>query len=155
MAPTAANRQPFRLVVVRDAEVRERLSEVYMRHWFYSAPVIICACGLQNEGWVRKDHRHYTEVDVAIALDHIVLQAAELGLGTCWVADFDDEAARRILHLPRGVDPIAFTPLGYPAGRPQQDSSKRRRPLEELVHWDRFQLPLHLPDHNAGGGAAD
>lgn len=145
MAPTAADRQPFRLVVVRDPMVRERMSEVYMRHWFYSAPVIICACGIRTEAWVRNDHRHYTDVDAAIVMDHLILQAADLGLGTCWVADFDEEAARHVLHLPRNVEPVVLTPLGYPAPTPEgRLKTKRRRPLEELIHWDRFELPLHL-----------
>lgn len=140
LAPTAANRQPFRIVVVRDAELRQQMSDVYMRHWFYSAPIILCLCGVQSEAWVRKkDHRHYTDVDVAIAMDHLILQAADLGLGTCWIADFDAEAVRRLLHLPRGLDPLLLTPLGYPGeDARREDGTKKRRPLEELVHWDRY-----------------
>jgi nitroreductase len=140
LAPTAANRQPFRIVVVRDEELRQQMSDVYMRHWFYAAPVILCLCGVAGEAWVRKDHRHYTDVDVAIAMDHLILQATDLGLGTCWIADFDPEAARRLLHLPRGLDPLLLSPLGYPAaGAEPKEPGKRRRPLEELVHWDRYQ----------------
>ena len=145
LAPTAANRQPFRIVVVRDEELRQQMSDVYMRHWFYSAPVILCLCGVMSEAWVRKDHRHYTDVDVAIAMDHIILQATELGLGTCWIADFDPEAARRLLHLPRGLDPLLLTPLGYPtAAEEQREKVKKRRTIEELVHWDRYQEPTTL-----------
>jgi nitroreductase len=155
LAPTAANRQPFRLVVIRDGDVRDRLDEVYPRHWFYSAPVVICACGLQREAWARKEdrregdislvtdhhHRHYTDVDVALAMDHLILQATALGLATCLVADFDVEAARRVVHLPHGVEPILFTPLGYPAEPSPAAGAKKRRPLEELVHWNRFAPP--------------
>lgn len=151
LAPTAANRQPFRLIVIRDPEVLDLLPEVYARHWFYSAPVVICACGLHREAWARKEdrhegnlsvvsehhHRHYTDVDVALAMDHLTLQASALGLATCLVADFNAEAARRILHLPHGVEPVLFAPLGYPA-QPDAVPPKKRRPLEELVYWDRY-----------------
>jgi nitroreductase len=151
LAPTAANKQPFRLIIIRDEQLRDRLDEVYARHWFYSAPVVICACGISREGWARKEHRHegeisvmtdhhhrhYTDVDVALAMDHLVLQATALGLGTCLVADFDERAARRILQLPHGVEPILFTPLGY-AAESSERRPKKRRPLDELVYWDRY-----------------
>ncbi|GAB4252567.1 MAG: nitroreductase family protein [Thermoleophilia bacterium] len=135
LAPTAANRQPFRLVVVRDPDTRAALSEAYMRKWFYTAPVVIAACGVPGESWVRSDGANYTMVDVAIVMDHLILQAADLGLGTCWIADFKPEPVRRILHLPPGVEPVALTPLGYPA---DEAKPKKRRPAEELVYWDRY-----------------
>jgi nitroreductase len=75
------------------------------------------------------------EVDVAIAMDHLILAATNLGLGTCWIAAFDAQAAREVLKLPQGVEPLLFTPIGYPADEPQ---SKSRKELTELVsyeHW--------------------
>jgi nitroreductase len=72
---------------------------------------------------------------VAIVMDHLILAAANLGLGTCWVAAFDAVAARKLLQLPDEVEPLIFTPLGYPADQPEE---KERKPLAELVrfeHW--------------------
>ncbi len=135
LAPTAANRQPFRLIVIRDPEQRARMRAAYSRDWFVGAPVILAAVGVLSESWVRKDGRNYNDVDVAIAMDHVILQAADLGLGTCWIAAFDAAAAREVLALPEGVEPIVLTPLGYPAGEPGE---KKRRPLEELVRWERY-----------------
>jgi nitroreductase len=74
-------------------------------------------------------------VDVAIAMDHLILAAAALGLGTCWIAAFDVAAARAAFGLPGGVEPIALTPLGYPADRPPL---KERKPLAELVRYERW-----------------
>jgi nitroreductase len=74
-------------------------------------------------------------VDATIAMDHLVLAAASLGLGTCWVADFDPQATRDVLGLPDDVVPIAFTPVGYPAKDPATTS---RRPLSELVKYERW-----------------
>jgi nitroreductase len=68
-------------------------------------------------------------------MDHLVLAATELGLGTCWIAAFDPGAARQVLGLPDGVEPIAFTPLGYPADQP---GPKQRKPLAELVRYERW-----------------
>jgi nitroreductase len=65
-------------------------------------------------------------------MDHLILAAANLGLGTCWVAAFDPAAARKILQLPEGLEPVAFTPLGYPADSPRP---KQRKPLAELVRY--------------------
>lgn len=89
--------------------------------------------GIPAKGWTRSDGRSYVDVDVSIAMDHLILAATELGLGTCWVANFDPVVAREILGLPTGVEPIVFTPLGYPA-----DASRRkvRKGLHELVRFD-------------------
>ena len=81
------------------------------------------------------DGVNYTMVDVAIALDHFILAAANLGLGTCWVAAFDPVAARQVFGLPVGVEPIALTPLGYPADKP---GLKERKPLASLVRYERW-----------------
>ncbi|HEC21891.1 MAG TPA: nitroreductase [Chloroflexi bacterium] len=136
LAPTAANRQPFRLIVIHTKGREEELSRIYYREWFTQAPIVICACAVPAEGWVREsDGRRYTDVDVAIVMDHLTLAAADLGLGTCWVANFDPQAAREVLGLPDDVEPVVFTPLGYPVGPPKP---KERRPLEELVKYERW-----------------
>jgi nitroreductase len=135
-APTAANRQPFRLVIIHTEGREAELRQIYHRSWFTEAPVIICVCAVHKEGWVRSsDGKNFTLVDVAIAMDHLTLAAADLGLGTCWVANFNPQAARQILCLPEGVEPVVFTPLGYPADQPEE---KERKTLEDLVHYERW-----------------
>jgi nitroreductase len=76
-------------------------------------------------------------VDVTIAMDHLILAAADLGLGTCWIGAFRSDEARRVLKIPNDINPIAFTPLGYPDDQPS-DRHKNRKSLDELVcyeHW--------------------
>jgi nitroreductase len=136
LAPTAANRQPFRVLVIHTEGRQEELRRIYRRGWFVDAPIILCACGVPAENWVRMDGKNYNDVDVAIAMDHLILAAASLGLGTCWIAAFDPDAAREVLNLPAGVEPIAFTPLGYPADTPGE---KKRKPLDELVRYDTWE----------------
>jgi nitroreductase len=135
LAPTAANRQPFQLIVIRTAGREAELKRIYHREWFVQAPLILCACGIPGEGWIRMDGKPYVDVDVTIAMDHLILTATELGLGTCWIAAFEPLAAREVLGLPDGVEPIAFTPLGYAADRP---APKKRKPLSELVRYERW-----------------
>lgn len=135
LAPTAANRQPFQLLVIHTTGRREELRRIYHREWFSQAPLIICACVSLGQSWVRADGKNYFHVDAAIVMDHLILAAANLGLGTCWIANFDAAAAREILELPEGVEPLIFTPLGYPA---DELRPKERKPLSELVrfeHW--------------------
>lgn len=135
LAPTAANRQPFQLVVIHTEGREEELSDVYGKDWFVQPPLVICACGLPERAWTRRDGKSYVDVDVAIVMDHLILAASDEGLGTCWVGAFDPDAARRVLGLPEEVEPIAFTPLGYPADEP---GPKKRRSLDELVRHERW-----------------
>lgn len=135
LAPTAANRQPFQLIVIHTKGREDELRHIYAARWFTQAPIIICACGIPSQSWTRADGKSYCDVDVTIALDHLTLAAADLGLGTCWIGAFNLKATREILRLPDEVDPIAFTPLGYPADR---TGHKIRRPLTELVRYEHW-----------------
>lgn len=135
LAPSAANRQPWHIIAVRATAVRHELSTVYPRDWFVQAPVILVVCVEPAKAWVRGDGKNYADVDGAILMDHITLCAADLGLGTCWIAAFDVAKLKNILHLPDGIEPIALTPVGKPniAGRP-----KSRKPLPEIIHHERW-----------------
>ena len=135
LAPTAANRQPFQLIVIHTAGREAELRRIYNRDWFAQAPLVICACGIPAQGWTHSNGKNYTDVDVAIVMDHLILAAASLGLGTCWIAAFDPTAAREVLGLPDDVEPIVFTPLGYPA---DQLEPKKRKPLLELVRYEHW-----------------
>jgi len=135
LAPTAANRQAFQLVVIRTAGREKDLKRIYPPEWFTQAPIIIAAVGLPKDNWVRRDARNYVDVDVAIVVDHLILAAADLGLGTCWIGAFDPAAAREVLGLPDDADPIVLIPLGYAADEPRP---KLRRPLSELVRYEKW-----------------
>jgi len=136
MAPTACNLQPFRFIVVNTRGREDKLKQIYPADWFVQAPIVVCACAIPKIAWSRRDGRNYADVDTTIAMDHLILAAADLGLGTCWIAAFDVDAAREILSIPSGVEPIAFTPVGYPADDPR---AKRRKSIEEIVCYDRWE----------------
>jgi len=135
LAPSASNSQEWRFVVVTDAEKRRRLAEEAAGQRFIGqAPVVIAACA-QTDGRLMRCGLARYPIDVAIAVDHLTLAATELGLGTCWIGAFDPAAARKILGLPDEVEPVVFTPLGYPADPPRV---KQRKPLDDLVRYEHW-----------------
>jgi nitroreductase len=136
LAPSADNKQPWRFIVVTDDKVKEKLRAVYDEEWFITAPVIIIGCAVPKEAWVRMDGQEYWMVDVAIAMQNMILTATELGLGTCWIADFDEEATRKALKLPSNTRVVAMTPLGYPAE--EKRPVRNRKPLTEIVHYEHW-----------------
>ncbi len=130
LAPTAANRQPFRIVVLATEGRQGALARVYARAWFQRAPLVLCVCGVPEEAWVRRDGRSHLDVDAAIVMDHLILAATDEGLGTCWVANFDTAAARDVFELRPEEVPLLLTTLGLAADTP---TPKPRRGLDELV----------------------
>jgi nitroreductase len=135
LAPTASNKQPFQIIVIHTRRKKAKLLSIYQRDWFVQAPLIICLCGIPSQAWVRRDHRQYLDVDIAIVMDHIILAATELGLGTCFIAAFDEINARKVLSLPDEVEPILFTPLGYPDVLP---GIKKRKSLKDLIRYEHW-----------------
>jgi nitroreductase len=134
-APTAANRQPFKIIVIHTKRMKGELLKIYNRAWFSEAPIVLCACGIPDQSWVRADGKSYLDVDIAIVMDHVSLAAADIGLGTCWVASFDTSVARDLLRIPPEAEPIILMSLGYPA---DQKGDKERKPLSEIIsynHW--------------------
>ena len=136
LSPSATNAQPWRFIVVTDRDVKESLRSSYDRDWFVSAPVIIVACALPDEAWVRHDGEEYWKVDVTIAMQDLILAAWEEGLGTCWIGAFSEEEAKRALGIPEHVRVVAMTPLGYPAE--EKGLVSDRKPLEEIVRYNRW-----------------
>jgi len=137
MAPSAVNYQPWHFIVISDSENLADIQEVYPRNWFKEAPVCIAVCSDHSLSWKRKsDGKDFADVDAAIAIDHLVLKATELGLGTCWVCNFDVEMTRKKLQLPDFIEPIALIPLGYTTS---ESPAKSRKPLSEIVHWEKFR----------------
>lgn len=136
LAPTAANRQPIQLVVMHTAGREKEIGKIYRRPWFVQAPLVIAVCAISSQAWVREGDRFNARlIDAAIVADHLILAATNLGLGTCWVAAFNVDAARSVLQLPDGAEPVIFTPLGYPADEP---GPKIRKPLTDLVRYEHW-----------------
>ncbi|MCK9412008.1 MAG: nitroreductase family protein [Prolixibacteraceae bacterium] len=138
LAPSAVNFQPWKFLVVTDPELLDRLHGCYHREWFKTAPACIVAIGDHDKGWHRPtDDKDFTDIDVAIAVDHLMLAATEIGLGTCWICHFNVEKCAEIFDLPGNFEPIAMIPIGYPASIPIPD--KKRKTVEQTVLWNKFE----------------
>jgi nitroreductase len=132
LAPTACNLQAFRVVVMRTADHEVMLKKICRASFFTQAPLVLGIYADTADAWVRADGKTYADVDAAIVMDHIILAATALDLGTCWIGAFNADAAREAVNLSKGFEPVAFTPVGYPASnRP----AKQRKPLSDIVVW--------------------
>ena len=136
LAPSACNLQPWAFVLVTDAQLRKDFIKVYKQQWLCQAPVILVVCARIDKAWKRWDGQEYWQVDCAIAAQNIISAASAEGLGTCWIAAFDEPACLKLLGLPAGVRPVVITPIGYPAETKEAVSD--RLPLEDILHRDRW-----------------
>ncbi|MCR4835247.1 MAG: nitroreductase family protein [Bacteroidaceae bacterium] len=130
MSPSAVNRQPWRFRVVESDADRQRLCQCYNREWFATAPTYIIASVLHDEEWIRADGKHHGNIDVAIAVEHLCLAAAEQGLGTCWVCNFDVELCSRLFDIPANEEVAVLIPIGYAADEPKE---KVRKNIDAIV----------------------
>ena len=140
-APTGMGLQSPIILAVTNRQLRDRLSAMNARIMgrdadpFYGAPVVLVVCYDEYAAWVRTgiDEKNHGEIDAAIATTQIMLQAADLGLGTTYVGVFDPERLRQELPELAGRTPIALLPVGYPAeGAHPNKLHTQRKPLEEF-----------------------
>ena len=134
LAPSAKNTQDWRFVVVTDKETKRQVAEATNRpEVFEKAGAIIAGCS--NSDYVMRCGQAIGPIDVAIALEHICLQAAELGLGTCWIGSFDPKIVRRILGIPDDIVIIELMAVGYPAdNRPEP----KREPMDKIACYEKW-----------------
>lgn len=137
LAPSGKNLQPWKFVVVQDVELKKRLAKASNQQDFIAdAPLIIVACGFPDECYQTMGrYMKSWPVDVTIALEHLILQAQEEGLGTCWIGSFEEEEVKSLLDVPEHVKVLALTPLGYPGEVPE---FRGRKPLEKIISYDSF-----------------
>lgn len=134
LAPSAVNFQPWHFYVVTDREKLDALKSTYKREWIQSAPCIIVACANHEESWHRRsDNKDHADIDLAIAIEHLCLAAAEQGLGTCWVCNFDAALCHEVMAMPENVEPIALIPIGYTPDA--EVPEKKRKTIEDICTY--------------------
>jgi len=152
LAPSASNIQPWHFIVVTDAEKRERLAQGMFSKFLKEAPVVIVGCGDQRAS------PKWFMVDVAIAMQNMVLTATSMGLGTCWVGSFEENQVRQLLKIPENYRVVALLALGYPKKKFDFTGKvlhliRRRKPLEKVVSFEEFgKKPQNLSDANLTSG---
>ncbi len=136
LAPSAANRQPWRFVVVRDAERKKKLARVANNQMFLAdAAVIVAAVGDPEVS------KRWYEKDVMIAVEHMALAAAALGYGTCWIGAFTESEVKKTLHIPEGLSVVVLMPIGVPDEAPPP---RPRKEPSEIFFEDEYGKPLSL-----------
>jgi nitroreductase len=136
LAPSAKNLQDWRFVVVTDKSKRTQLAHAaYDQMFLAQAGAIVVACS--NNDYVMRCGQPISAIDVAIALEHIALQAVEEGLATCWIGSFEPDKVRQILAIPQNIAVIELMSLGYPADKPR---TIKREPLTSIMCCNQWQF---------------
>ena len=130
LAPSAGNRQPWYFIVVRDAEIKRKLAEA-AAHQMFIADADVIVVGVSDP---RRSPRWHDR-DLMIAMEHLILEATELGYGTCWIGAFNEDRVKEILGIPEEYRVVALTPVGVPDESPPP---RPRRSLEEIVFQDKW-----------------
>ena len=138
LAPSACNRQPWKFMVISAPEELSAVHASYNRDWIKEAPVAIIVLSNRNEAWHRSyDEYDATDIDIAITTEHICLAATSMGLGTCWICNFDPITLRTGMNIPEEWEPLAIIPVGKPA----EDIAipeKKRKNNDEIIQWGKF-----------------
>lgn len=133
IAPTGVNAQPFKVYVIDTKKHEDELREIYGAKWFVEAPYVLCVVALKDKAWTRPwDCKNISDIDATIVMDHIILAATDVGLGTCYIGAFKAGKAREFLQLEENEEPVLFTPLGYGNAEPRETP---RKELDEFVEY--------------------
>lgn len=136
LAPSAVNYQPWFFIVVQKTENLEKLHQTYPRDWFKTAPAAIIFCADRSKSWKRAfDGKDSADIDISIAVDHVTLMAVDLGLGSCWVCNFNAKLCSELFEIPPHIEPVVILPIGYPD---IEAPVKKRKELQEIVRWEKF-----------------
>lgn len=135
LAPSASNKQSWKFIVIKDSEKRKQLTDICKGQKFVSkAPITIAVCNT-NLDYIMTCGQKAPVIDGAIAAEHIVLQAVELGLGSCWIGAFYHDKMAELISLPQDYEIIGLLPVGYPAIEKKERNLKS---LDEIVVFDSF-----------------
>lgn len=130
LAPSACNKQPWRLRYVTSADGLAAIGRCYNREWLKTTPAVIVVSAMKDEAWSRPaDGKCHSDVDASIIAEHICLAAAEQGLGTCWICNFDATLCHDMMDMATAEEPVALIPIGTPA---DSAPTKKRKAIEEI-----------------------
>jgi nitroreductase len=136
LAPSAGNRQPWRFVVVRDAERKKALAKAAKNQMFIAdAAAIVAAVGDPEVS------KKWHDKDVMIAVEHMILAATALGYGTCWIGALEEKEVKRLLNIPKKAHVIALLPIGVPDDTP---SPRPRKEISEIFFEEEYGKPLDI-----------
>ena len=130
-APSAANRQPFHLIVLTDNNLKRELSNGLFNRFIKHSPVAIVGCA--NTGGIFAGK--WSIVDTSIALQNMVIAAWVMGVGSCWIGDFKEETVKKLLDIPKKWKVVAIITFGYPI---EQAKPRNKKPISKIVSFNKF-----------------
>ena len=133
VAPTAMNAQAQRIYVLQSEEALAKVRKLTRFH--YNAPTVLLICTNTDESYKSVDGVEGGPVDAAIVTTHMMMEAFDIGVGSCWVRGFDENQVKEAFQLPENILPVAMLDLGYPAedSHPWPGAHEKRKPLEETI----------------------
>jgi nitroreductase len=154
MAPSWANMQCWRFVVVRDPAMKRRISELSVADSFGTAkgykanpsqralaeaPVVIVSCAECNQSGDTRGQQYFM-ADVGMAVASLMLAAHAVGLGSVFVGIFDEKQLGSLLEIPAYLSIVGLMPLGYPHEIQEPGYVPSRKPLDEIIHYEKWRL---------------
>lgn len=138
LAPTGCNIQPQRILVLNTNEAIEKLKNCTKCH--FDAPSAMLICYNKDESWKRPyDGALAAPIDASIVTTHMMLEAHNIGVGSCWVMHFDPAKIKETFNLPENIEPLALLVMGYPHKDSHPiDMHSKYRPLDEVIFYDSF-----------------
>jgi nitroreductase len=130
-APSAVNKQPIHFVIVKDNEIKKELSNGLFNRFVKDAPVVIVGCADVNSLLTGK----WAIVDATISMQNMVIASWTLGVGSCWLGDFNEKKVKELLRIPDKWKVVALVTLGYPDEQPKQ---KKKKSFEEMFSYNTF-----------------
>lgn len=149
LAPSACNSQTWRFITVSDRSIIRRISKEAMRpiipnRWLEQVPLLIAGCSkldiIANRVGAKISGIEYYQIDMGIAMEHMVLKATELGLGTCWIGWFSENKVKSILDIPDKIKVSALLAVGYSKERPA--AKRNRKPIQEILYSEKWGNPI-------------
>lgn len=149
LAPSACNSQTWRFVTVTRREIIRKICYEAMRpvipnKWLEQAPLVFVGCSqldvIANRIGSGVTGIEYYQIDLGIAMEHMVLKATELGLGTCWIGWFNESTLKKILEIPNKIKVSALLAVGYP--KDESSKKRKRKPLEKIVFSEKWGQPF-------------
>jgi len=128
LAPSADNAQPWHFIVVTKSKLKEKLSRGRWNYFIKDSAVTIVGCGYADNEW--------STIDVAIALENMVIAAEAQGVGSCWTGDFEEKEVKQLLDIPDNLKIVALVSFGYPAEKP---SSPNKKSPKDIFHYNKFE----------------
>ena len=153
LSPSACNSQTWRFIFVTRSEIIRKICHEAMRpvipnKWLEQAPLVIVGCShldiIANRVGARVTGIEYYQIDLGIAMEHMVLKATELGLGTCWIGWFDETNVKDILGIPKKIKVSALLAVGYSKKAPT--NKRKRKPAKKIAFFEKWGNPLRIDE---------